>query len=79
MCDVDVEGLVTAKDAPSIYDIPRVLRSEDSTPTWSGGQPPVPGRRLKGWDDLLHRVQPAHHVKVALVGKYIDLPTPTCR
>jgi CTP synthase len=27
------------------------------------------------WDDLLRRVhQPAHEVKVALVGKYIDLP-----
>ena len=25
MCDVDQEGVVAAVDAPSIYDIPRVL------------------------------------------------------
>jgi CTP synthase len=29
----------------------------------------------KSWDELLRRVhRPAHHVEVALVGKYIDLP-----
>src|SRR5450756_3139367 len=28
MCDVDREAVVTAKDAPSIYDIPRVLHAE---------------------------------------------------
>ena len=76
MCDVDVEGVVTAKDAPSIYDIPRVLHSEglDAYVVQRLG---LPFRDVvwKGWDDLLHRVhQPAHRVEVALVGKYIDLP-----
>src|SRR5660397_228514 len=28
MCDVEPQAVVTAKDAPSIYDIPRVLHSE---------------------------------------------------
>ena len=28
MCDVDREAVVNASDAPSIYDIPRVLHSE---------------------------------------------------
>ena len=75
-CDVDVEGVVTAKDAPSIYDIPRVLHSEglDAYVVQRLG---LPFRDVdwSGWDDLLHRVhQPAHRVEVALVGKYIDLP-----
>ncbi|MGH8895053.1 MAG: CTP synthase [Actinomycetes bacterium] len=76
MCDVDEEAVVAAKDAPSIYDIPKVLHSE--------GLDAYVVRRLglafrdvdwTEWDDLLRRVhQPAHHVTVALVGKYIDLP-----
>ncbi len=76
MCDVDVQGVVTAKDAPSIYDIPRVLHSEglDAYVVQRLG---LPFRDVEwsGWEDLLRRVhQPAHQVEIALVGKYIDLP-----
>ncbi|WP_305778408.1 CTP synthase [Oerskovia sp. KBS0722] len=76
MCDVDNEAVVNAIDAPSIYDIPRVLHSE--------GLDAYVVRRLglafrdvdwDGWSQLLERVhQPEHQVEVALVGKYIDLP-----
>jgi len=76
MCDVDLEAVVAAVDAPSIYDIPKVLHSE--------GLDAYVVRRLglpfkdvdwKEWNALLERVHhPAHHVKVALVGKYVDLP-----
>jgi len=76
MCDVDLEAVVAAVDAPSIYDIPKVLHSE--------GLDGYVVRRLglQGgdvvwgeWDDLLQRVHhPAHEVVVALVGKYVDLP-----
>ena len=76
MCDVDVEAVVAAVDAPSIYDIPKVLFSEglDSYIVRRlslGGHEVAWGE----WDDLLKKVHfPKHHVKVALVGKYIDLP-----
>jgi CTP synthase len=76
MCDVDEAAVVAAADAPSIYDIPKVLHTE--------GLDAVVVRRLdlpfrdvdwSQWDDLLRRVhRPAHRVEVALVGKYIDLP-----
>ncbi|HEU4911737.1 MAG TPA: CTP synthase [Actinomycetes bacterium] len=76
MCDVDDEAVVAAKDAPSIYDIPKVLHAE--------GLDAYVVRRLglafrdvdwTEWDDLLRRVHhPEHHVTVALVGKYVDLP-----
>lgn len=76
MCDVDEEAVVAAIDAPSIYDIPKVLHSE--------GLDAYVVRRLglnfrdvdwSTWDDLLRRVhQPEREVTVALVGKYIDLP-----
>jgi CTP synthase len=75
-CDVDEDAVVAAVDAPSIYDIPKVLHSE--------GLDAYVVRRLglafrdvrwTDWDDLLRRVhRPAHQVTVALVGKYIDLP-----
>ncbi len=76
MCDVDVEAVVAAVDAPSIYDIPKVLFSEGLDKyvvdrLSLGGHDVVWGE----WDELLVKVhQPKHHVKVALVGKYIDLP-----
>ena len=76
MCDVDLEAVVAAMDAPSIYDIPKVLHSEglDSYVVKRldlGGHDVVWGE----WDALLEKVHhPKHHVKVGLVGKYIDLP-----
>jgi CTP synthase len=76
MCDVDAEAVAAAVDAPSIYDIPKVLHSE--------GLDAYVVRRLglafrdvdwTDWDLLLRRVHhPEESVEIALVGKYIDLP-----
>ncbi len=75
-CDVDREAVVSAADAPSIYDIPKVLHRE--------GLDAYVVRRLglsfrdvdwSRWDDLLERVHhPKQTVTVAIVGKYVDLP-----
>jgi CTP synthase len=76
MCDVDEEAVIACPDAPSIYDIPKVLHAE--------GLDAYIVRRLgvhfrdvdwTRWSDLLDRVHhPREEVTVALVGKYIDLP-----
>ena len=76
MCDVDEEAVISCPDAPSIYDIPKVLHTE--------GLDAYIVRRLgvsfrdvdwTRWSDLLERVHhPKEEVTVALVGKYIDLP-----
>ena len=76
MCDVDTDAVAAAVDAPSVYDIPKVLHRE--------GLDAYVIRRLgltfrdvdwTDWDLLLQRVhEPEHEVEVALVGKYIDLP-----
>jgi CTP synthase len=76
MCDVELAGVVAAVDAPSIYDIPKVLYAE--------GLDSYVVKRLGvkttdvvwgEWEDLLNRVHnPKHEVTLALVGKYIDLP-----
>ena len=76
MCDVDLAGVVAAVDAPSIYDIPKVLYSE--------GLDAFVVKRLSikctdvvwgEWEDLLNKVhKPKSEITVGLVGKYIDLP-----
>ena len=76
MCDVDFDGVVAAVDAPSIYDIPKVIHAE--------GLDSYVVKRLSlkstdvvwgEWDELLDRVHnPKTEVTVALVGKYINLP-----
>ena len=76
MCDVDLEAVVAAVDAPSIYDIPKVLYSE-GLDAYVVRRLDLPYRDIVWgeWDELLRKVhQPAHQVSVALVGKYIDLP-----
>ncbi len=76
MCDVDADAVAACVDAPSIYDIPKVLHREGLDATVI--------RRLglafrdvdwHDWDLMLQRVHdPEHEVEIALVGKYIDLP-----
>lgn len=76
MCDVDRDAVVTAADAASIYDIPKVLHSEGldsyiikalglkaNEVDWSTWQPVL---------DAVHN--PKYEVNIGLVGKYIDLP-----
>jgi len=76
MCDVDLEAVVAAVDAPSIYDIPKVLFTE-GLDSYIVRRLALGGHDVQWgeWDDLLKKVHsPKHTVKVALVGKYIDLP-----
>ena len=76
MCDVDEEAVVSAPDAPSIYDIPKVLHAE-GLDAYVVRRLGLPFRDVdwSDWDDLLRRVhRPARTVTIALVGKYVDLP-----
>jgi CTP synthase len=76
MCDVDQEAVVSAVDATSIYDIPKVLHTE-GLDAYVVRRLGLPFRDVDwgDWDELLRRVhRPAREVTIALVGKYIDLP-----
>jgi CTP synthase len=76
MCDVDEEAVVSCPDAPSIYDIPKVLHGE-ALDAYVVRRLNLPFRDVDWtrWDQLLRRVHhPADEVTVALVGKYVDLP-----
>ncbi|MEV4376220.1 CTP synthase [Streptosporangium sp. NPDC049644] len=76
MCDVDEDAVVSAADAASIYDIPKVLHAE-GLDAYVVRRLGLPFRDVdwKEWEQLLRRVhRPANEVTIALVGKYIDLP-----
>ena len=75
MCDVDFDGVISTPDAPSIYDIPKVLHREELD-AYVVRRLNLPFRDVywTTWDDLLRRVHdPQETVRIALVGKYIDL------
>ena len=76
MCDVDEEAVVSTPDAPSIYDIPKVLHGEGlDAYIVRKLQLPFHDVDWSAWDDLLRRVhRPARSITIALVGKYVDLP-----
>ena len=66
---------MTAADAPSIYDIPKVLHREELD-AYVVRRLNLPFRDVDWtlWDDLLKRVHhPNEEVTVGLVGKYVDL------
>ncbi|MGH2928575.1 MAG: CTP synthase, partial [Solirubrobacteraceae bacterium] len=76
MCDVDTEAVAAAVDAPSIYDIPKVLHGE-GLDAYMVRRLGLPFRDVDwaAWDELLRRVHaPAHELTIGLVGKYVDLP-----
>ncbi|MEO6881146.1 MAG: CTP synthase [Mycobacteriaceae bacterium] len=76
MCDVDIDGVVSTPDAPSIYDIPKVLHGE-GLDAYVVRRLGLPFRDVDWtvWGDLLRRVHhPSEHVRIAIVGKYVDLP-----
>src|SRR5699024_6689943 len=74
--DLDTAAVIACPDAPSIYDIPKVLHRE-MLDAYVVRRMALAFRDVDWtvWGDLLRRVHhPAETVRVALVGKYVDLP-----
>jgi CTP synthase len=79
LSDVDVEAVVSAPDADSIYEIPLVLHAEGldaylvrhlRLEAKAAAEPD-----LAEWRALVERIRsPRRKVRIALVGKYINLP-----
>ncbi|MGE5370420.1 MAG: CTP synthase [Solirubrobacterales bacterium] len=75
-CDVDKEAVIQCLDARSIYEVPLMLSEE--------GLDHIVIKRLglnsqdselSAWRELSHRIQNPHgRVRIALVGKYVELP-----
>lgn len=76
MCDVDTDAVINCPDAPSIYDIPKIIHAQGlDAYIVRALDLPFTDVDWNNWDKLLNVVHhPSHEVQVALVGKYIDLP-----
>jgi CTP synthase len=77
LSDVDVDGVISAPDAGSIYEIPLVLHEEGLDDylvrhlRMERTAPPD----LREWRALVERIRnPRRAVRIAVVGKYINLP-----
>jgi CTP synthase len=76
LCDVPEEGIVTAVDAETLYEIPLVLHDEGLDDyvcrvLHLDDEPPD----LDAWRELVRRVDAADQdVRIGLVGKYVNLP-----
>jgi CTP synthase len=74
-CNVEPDGVITAIDVESIYEVPIEFHQEGLDEKilrllniWT--RTPV----LDPWEELVRRLkEPAHQVRIAIVGKYIDL------
>ena len=74
-CDVREDRVITAKDVKCIYEVPLKFHEEaldervvEALNMWT--RAPV----LTLWEDFIARArQPQHKVRIAMVGKYVDL------
>ena len=75
-CNVRPEGVIAAEDMGSIYDAPLRYHGEglDQAVLDAFGIHPAPKPKLDIWKDVSERVHnPEGTVKIAIVGKYIQL------
>jgi CTP synthase len=76
LCDVEMGGVVSAVDAPSIYEVPLVLH-EEGLDDYLARHLRLEDRAvdLSEWGALVGRVEDARDpVTIAVVGKYVNLP-----
>ncbi|MGH2819138.1 MAG: CTP synthase, partial [Actinomycetota bacterium] len=77
LCDVSIDGIVSAVDSPNTYEIPLVLRDEglDSYVLGHLHMDGVSEPDLSEWIRLVRRIESADHpVNIGVIGKYVQLP-----
>jgi len=78
LCDVPVEGVISAVDARNIYEIPLVLHEEgfdDYVCQTLGIEDTLGPVDLSEWEDVVTRAELAERpVRVGIIGKYVYLP-----
>jgi len=74
-CNVPVKAVIECGDVDSIYELPLALQKErmdDLVIDLFGLKNPAPEKNI--WNEIVRRVKnPAHEVKIGVVGKYIEL------
>jgi len=75
-CNVEPGAVVESIDVSTIYEVPIKMQKEklDLTVLRKLGLPQGEEPSLAAWKEFLHKLNnPAHRVKIALVGKYVEL------
>lgn len=76
-CNVNINSVIEAVDAETIYDVPLLMRKEKlDERVLSKLKIPVKSEPdLDGWKDFLGKLKnPDEEVNIAIVGKYVSLP-----
>jgi CTP synthase len=74
LCDVPIAGVVSAPDAPSIYEVPLVLHREGLDALLAEHLGISEPADLSEWEGLVEQVHAATEpVDIAVVGKYVTL------
>ena len=73
-CDVDVRGVITAKDVKSVYEVPLVFAEQKVDEIILNQLRLTAGpRNMTRWTDMVMRMQnPRRRVRIGLVGKYVE-------
>jgi len=75
-CNVEASAVVESIDVSTIYEVPVRMQAEmlDTTVLRKLGLPPGHEPALEKWNEFLHKLKnPRHNVRIALVGKYVEL------
>ncbi|MET0802101.1 MAG: CTP synthase [Actinomycetota bacterium] len=74
LCDVPISGVISAPDAPSIYEVPLVLHREGLDAELAQHLRIDAGPDLSEWERLVDRIHVATEpITIAVVGKYVTL------
>ena len=73
-CNVEEQAVITAKDVPSIYEVPLVFAQEKvDALLLKYLRLDAPEPQLDRWRDLAHRsTHPVDEASIAIVGKYVE-------
>jgi len=76
-CNVNINSVIEAMDAETIYDVPLLMRKEklDERVLSKLKMSPKEDPKMEHWKEFLGRLKnPTDEVKIGLVGKYVELP-----
>ena len=76
-CNVNIKSVIESIDADTIYDVPLLMRKEhlDDIVLEKLGLPTDSTPNLDEWKHFLGKLKnPTDEVRIALVGKYVELP-----
>ncbi len=74
-CDVEEDSIIVAEDAPTIYQVPLNFLIQDMlAPICKQLELESCEPKMDEWSDLVHKIiMPSDEMKIAFVGKYLDL------